>query len=35
VLVVIFRINMSSILTPVLNNHSVIKQTLLTIAGIN
>jgi hypothetical protein len=32
---VIFSINLSSILAPMLNNHLIIKQTLLTIAGIN
>jgi hypothetical protein len=34
-LVVIFSINQSSILAPVLNNHLIIKQALLTIEGIN
>jgi hypothetical protein len=35
VLALIFSINLSSILAPVLNNHLIIKQTLLTIASIN
>jgi hypothetical protein len=30
-----FSINLSTILAPVLNNHLMIKQTILTIAGIN
>jgi hypothetical protein len=32
---VIFSINLLSILALVLNNHLIIKQTLITIAGIN
>jgi hypothetical protein len=35
VLAVTFSINLSSILAPVLNNHLIMKQTIITIAGIN